>query len=102
MPCFKFKNIFLSKIINFQLKNEIFYLFYSLFFLLLPKFSGFINFDNCIGKIYIKIYQTISRLYSKKDLKLIKKKKILEKKCEIQVIISMIMLIHSSEKIFNP
>ena len=49
----------------------------------------------------MKIYQAIYSFHSKKDLKLTQKK-IHWKKLEIQVIISMIILTRSSERIFNP
>ena len=42
-------------------------------FLLLPKFSDFVNSDDYIGKNHIKIFQTMSSFYSKINLDLIKK-----------------------------
>ena len=53
-------------------------------------------------KNHLKLHQTISTFYSKKYFNLIKKKLFLVKKLEIPVIIFMIMLIRSSERIFNP
>ena len=50
-------------------------------------------------KNMIKIYQTISSFYSKKVLSLLKYGLFLVKKLEIQVIVSMIMLTRSSERI---
>ena len=53
-------------------------------------------------KNQIKIYQTTTCFYSKKDLKLIKNSFFLVKKWEILVIICMIMFTRSSDRIFNP
>ena len=51
-------------------------------------------------KNHNKIYQTMSSFYLKK-LKWLRKGIISSKKLEIQVIITMITFIHSSERIFN-
>ena len=40
----------------------------DLFFKVLPKLSDFVNSDGFIGKNHIKIYQTASSFYSKKNL----------------------------------
>ena len=40
------------------------------FFEIPPKFSGFVNSNNCIRK-HIKIYRATSSFYSKKDLNFI-------------------------------
>ena len=51
------------------MKNDFFSLFLSVFFKLLPNFSDFIYYDDCIGKIY----QSASGFYLKKKFYLIKK-----------------------------
>ena len=53
-------------------------------------------------KDHIKIDHTTTSFYSKKDLKLIKNKKFLVEKLEIQVIVFMIMPTLSSEWILDP
>ena len=64
---------------------------FAILFKLLPNFSEFINYDDCIRKIK----QTISSFYSKKDLNLIKKGVISSEKIRIQILITMIMLTRS-------
>ena len=44
--------------------------FVAVYIKILPEFRNFINSDDFIGKNHIKIYQTTSSFYSKKDLKL--------------------------------
>ena len=55
-----FKLLFFSLIkINFEVKNETFYVFSSSFYKLLSKFSDFLNSNDCIGKLtskYNEIY----------------------------------------------
>ena len=53
IPYFKFKKWFLSIKFNFRRKIKFFRFIFVLFFSLklLPKFSDFINSDDCIGKI---------------------------------------------------
>ena len=53
-------------------------------------------------KSHIKIYQTTTSFYSKTDLKLIKNRFFLVKKCEIQVIVFIMnMLTRSSDGVFH-
>ena len=92
---FIYTNIFLCD----RMKNIGF--FCSFFFELLLKFSDFVNSDVCIGKITSKFIEYI-QFSLKKYLKFIKIRFILVKKLKIQVIISMIIIIRSSERIFNP
>jgi len=77
------------------------FLQFFFFFILLAKFSIFINSNDCIGKVpsnSIRLYP----VFIKKKINLIKKRDyFLVKKCDIQVIITMIMLTRSSERIFN-
>ena len=59
------------------------------------------NFSWLHRKNHIKIYQTTTSFYSKKDLKLIKNRKFLVKNWENSGNCIMIMLTYSSEMIFN-
>ena len=64
-------------------------------------FLGLVNYDKCIRKITSNSIIIYIKKLSKKDLKE-KKQVFLVKNKEIQVITCMIMLTHSSERIFNP
>ena len=60
------------------MKTFKFIFFCSFFFKLLPKFSGFINSDNCVGKITLKKSDYIYTAFIEKKIQLnfIEKKKI--------------------------
>ena len=62
---------------------------------MLPKFSDFVNSDDCIGKKHLKVYQITTSLF-KKIFEVINKPIFSRKKAD------MIMLTRSSERIFNP
>ena len=86
-----------------NLMNKKKFRFFEHFFFKSPsKFSDFINFDDGVGNIISKCIKLCPVFYSLKDLNLIKKDLFLVKKLFIQVIISMIMINPSSERIFNP
>ena len=75
---------------------------FQFFFELLSNFNNFINSNDCIGKItsqYIRLYPVFTK---KKDFNLIREGLFLVKKREFQIIITMIMLTRSSERIYNP
>ena len=68
----------------------------------ISKVHWFCKFRWLHRKNHIKIFQTTTSFYAKKEnFKLIKNRFFLVKKCEIQVIVSMVMLARSSEWIFN-
>ena len=78
-------------------------IFQGFFFEILPKFSDFVNSNNYIGKITSKsIGLCATSFYSTQDFKWIKNRFFLLKKWEIQVIVLMITLTRSSERILNP
>ena len=70
--------------------------FFTVFSVILCKFRWLHR------KNRIKLYETTTSFYSKKDLKFIKNRFFLVKKWKIQVIVFMIMLTRSSENICNP
>ena len=77
--------------------------FFQLFFFeLLPKFSDFVNSNDCIGKVTSKAIWLYPVFIKKKIIIIMKNRFFVVKKWEIQVIISMILLTPSSKRIFNP
>ena len=60
------------------MKNCRFFLHF--FFEILPKFSDFVNFDDCIEKITSKLIRLQPVFIKKKDLKLVRNRFILVKK----------------------
>ena len=96
---FQIKNMWKS---IFRWKNGNVYVFYSCF-QIISKYQRFYKFWWLYRKNYIKIYQAVSSFYAETDLNSIKKYgSFLMNKWETQVIISIIVLTRSSERIFNP
>ena len=93
IPYFKIQNIFF--IFKNTFLGEKLSAIFCIFLKLLPKCSDYINSVDCIWKItskYIRLYPAFIK----------KKVLFLMKKLEIQVIISIVILTRSSERVFNP
>ena len=75
--------------------------FFAIFSELLPKFSYFVNSNDCLGKLRSKSIR-LQQFPLKKDFEANKNEIFCSEKRKIQEILFMIMLIRSSERIINP